>query len=433
MNRQLGFWMALALVMGNMIGSGVFLLPASLAPYGWNAPFGWLFTIAGALCLAYVIARLARALPDAGGPVGFIAMAFGPMTAFVVAWSYLISLWVGIAAISTAAVSYLSTFSPGITAGEGSPALLALGVIWTVTVVNLVGVRSAGGFQVLTMTLKLLPLLAVAVIAAVLFAGDAPVATPFVAEDISATGIGASAALTLWAMLGFESAALGQRRIANADVIVPRATILGALGAGIAYLSVSLAILSYLPAAEVAHSNAPFADFIAAYWGRGPSLFIALFAAISAIGAVNGFVLLQGEIPRAMAADGHLPMWFARTNARGTPVRSLVVSSVIVSLFTIMNSSRSMADLFTFLALLSTGATLILYFFCAAAALKLARDGRMKPQPLLLGIAVLGLIYALWTFHGAGIEATGWAIVLAAAGIPLYLFVRRQKAIVPAE
>ena len=107
----LGFWMAFALVMGSMIGSGVYLLPASLAPFGWNALYGWVFTIAGVLCLAFTLAALARALPKAGGPYGFVLAAFGPLPAFMVGWAYVISIWVANAALTIAAVSYLSVLS----------------------------------------------------------------------------------------------------------------------------------------------------------------------------------------------------------------------------------------------------------------------------------------------------------------------------------
>lgn len=430
--RALGFWMCLALVMGNTIGSGVYLLPASLAPYGWNAIFGWGFTIGGALCLAYVFATLARALPDAGGPFGFVATAFGPLPAFLVSLSYWISVWVANAAISIAAVSYLSLFAPGIASVSGLPAILAVALVWAVTLINLRGARSAGGFQIVTMALKLIPLAAVIVIAVLLIGGvgEAEVA-PFRSADISPSAITATAALTLWAMLGFEAAAVPQGKVDRPEHTIPRATIVGTLLVGLIYILVISAITLLLPADQVAQSNAPFADFITRYWGPTPALFIALFAAISAIGALNGWVLIQGEIPLAMARAGTFPRWFAVTDARDTPIRALALSSLLSSLLILANYTRSMADLFTFMALLSTAATLVLYLSCAAASLWLTHRGLIARSTSFILIASLGALYAIWTFYGAGIEASGWILLLLALGVPLYFVSRRREPVTP--
>lgn len=430
---RLGFWMTLALVMGTMIGSGVFLLPASLAPYGWNALYGWLITITGALCIAYSIAALARAMPASGGILGSIGVAFGPLPAFLVGWSYILSTCVACAAVSIAAVSYLSMFQPSIVAGEGAPAMLALGLVWLVTIVNLVSVRSGGGFQIVTMTLKVLPLIAVAVIGLGLVSTGTPTATPYVAADISLDGIAATAALTLWAMLGFECASLAFNKVDNAASVVPRATLVGALVVGAIYVSVSLFIVAYLPVEAVASSPAPFADFIAAYWGRGPAAFVALFAAISAIGALNGIILLQGEMARALAAKGQLPLWLAVTDGRGTPRRALIIGGLFVSLLSLANFSSTMVELFTFMILLSTSANLVLYFACTAAALWLMYRGAIETRPLFTLLACIGLVYSLWTFEGAGLEASSWTLVLVAAGLPVYMLSRYQKVVVPAE
>ena len=136
--RAFGFWICLALVIGNMIGSGVFLLPAALAPYGWNAILGWGVTIAGALCLAFVFASLARRFPRAGGPYAYTREAFGAAPGFAVAWSYWISVWTANAAISLAAVCYLSHFLPGLAA---APGLVAIGFVWTFTLINCLSLR----------------------------------------------------------------------------------------------------------------------------------------------------------------------------------------------------------------------------------------------------------------------------------------------------
>ena len=432
--RALGFWLCLALVVGNFIGSGIFLLPAQLAPYGWNALFGWVFTIAGALCLAFVFARLTRALPRAAGPYVFVEEAFGPIPAFAVAWSYWIAIWVGNTAIAVAAISYLSLFVPALTATPGLGAAAAAGLLWTLTAVNCASVRLAGVVQLATTLLKLVPLVVVILIAAWLVGeGRAQPQAPLRAEDISLAGVTATAALTLWAMLGVESAAVASRNVRDPDRTVPRATLIGTLLVGLIYILVSTPVGLLLPAEQAAASDAPLADFVARFWSPGLAMLVGLFAAISAIGALNGWVLLQGELPLAMARHGALPAWLGKLSSRATPVRAQILSSSLATALVASNYSRSVAGLFLFMALLSTAATLILYLSCSLAALRLQRTGKVPVSPALTAIASLGALYALWTLAGAGREAIGWGAALLAAGIPVYFLMRRAARSSPSQ
>jgi APA family basic amino acid/polyamine antiporter len=288
--KGLGFWMCTALVVGNMIGSGVFLLPTSLAPYGWNAVFGWILTIAGAICLAFVFAQLARAMPRGGGPYAYTLEAFGRAPAFAVAWSYWISLWVGNAAIAAAAISYLSVFFPAIGQVAGLPAVLTCGAVWVFTAINCRGVREAGAVQVATTVLKLLPLLAVILLAVVLLFQNGPkVLLPFHASDIGVSGLTAAATLTLWGMLGLESATVPADSVEDPERTIPAATLAGTILTGIIYLVVCSAVVLMVPTSIASVSNAPLADFVSLYWGANARDILALFAAISALGALlNG-------------------------------------------------------------------------------------------------------------------------------------------------
>ncbi len=428
--RSFGFWICLALVMGNMIGSGVFLLPASLAPYGWNAIFGWAVTIAGALCLAFVFANLARNFPRAGGPYAYTREAFGPVPGFAVAWSYWISVWTANATIAVAAVSYLSHFLPGLAA---APGLAAIGFVWAFTLINCLSVKGAGEVQLATTVLKLLPLVAaIALTLGIAATGGGGSPPPLPPVEVSWAGITATAALTLWAMVGFESATIPAGHIRDPGKTIPRATMIGTLATGLIYLIACSGVALLLPAEQAASSNAPFADFIGRYWGAGPASFVALFAAISALGALNGWVLIQGEMPVALARDGVFPSWFARRAASGAPVRAHLVSSGLVTALLLLNQSRSMASLFTFMALLSTAASLVAYLSCSLAALRLQGAGRMTRTAALLLAAVAGTIYSVWTLYGAGVEATGWGALLLLSGIPVYLAMRFSRGSSPA-
>lgn len=426
--KQLGLVMATALVVGNMIGSGIFLLPATLAPLGWNSIFGWLLTIAGGLMLAGVFAALSRSLPKAGGPYAYTQEAFGPAAGFLVAWSYWISIWVGNAAVATGAVSYLSVFFPSLSTTVGLHAAVTIAVIWLLTAVNCRGAYLAGSVQLVTTLLKLLPLFAVILLGALVVIGDG--GASIMTYEPSNIGIGpitAAATLTLWGLLGLESATVPAEKVKDPERTIPRATMIGMIVTGIIYLFACSAVILLLPGDQVAASSAPFADFVAAHWGENAGKWLALFAAISGFGALNGWILLQGELPYAMAKGGVFPSYLAKTSARSTPVRAHVASSALLTLVVMMNYAKSMTELFTFVVLLSTTASLFMYFACALAALKLQRDGKLRYSPALFIIAAMAAAYALWTIYGAGREAVSWGFVLLLAGLPVYFIMRRRR------
>lgn len=426
----------MALVVGSMIGSGIFLLPANLAPYGRNAIIGWIVTIAGSMCLAAVFAAFARAFPKASGPYDYVRTALGQPTAFLVMWSYWISTWVTNAAISIAAVSYLSTLAPDVFARTGVAPLSAIGFVILFASIAISGARTAGKVQIATSILKVMPLLAAIVIAIVVLASHGPIADPGPAP-ISLNGIAGAAALTLWAMLGFEAATIPARRVVNPERNIPRATIYGTLIAGLIYLAASGAVFLLLPASVAASSSAPFADLVSRYWGATAGTLVVLFAVISCLGALNGWVFLVGEIPATLAERGVFPRWFGKLNARGMPSRAQLLGSALSIALIAANFTRGLTELFGFMALLATVATLVLYLVAGVAALRLTALGTL-PRGLLTVLAVVGTLYALWTMYGAGFEAVAWGAVLLATAIPVYLVMRwrgasRAAADAPAE
>lgn len=424
--KPLGLWMCTALVVGNMIGSGVFMLPASLAPFGWNAVIAWVLTIGGSLCLAYVFASLARTFPRGGGPFAYTEEAFGRTAGFLVAWAYWISVWVANAAIAIAAVSYFSVFAPGLAKTPGLPAVATVAVVWGATAINCAGARSAGWTQVATTILKLVPLVAVAGLAFSVLLKKGPAAiTPFEPAALSGGSITAAAALTLWALLGVETATVPADKVRDPARTIPRATLMGTAFAGGIYLVVSSGVLLLTPVSVLQGSNAPFVDFIAFHGGGDFRLALAAFASISALGALNGWSLVQGELPAAMAREGVFPAWFGKTSANGTPVRAHLASSALVTILVLMNYARSMADAFTFMALLSTTATLFAYLFCSLAVLRLQGQGRMDRSRALGVVAAVAAVYSVWTFYGAGWSVTLWGLALLAAGAPVYVLMRR--------
>jgi len=417
--RQLGFWVAMALVVGNMIGSGFFLLPATLAPFGWNGVAGWLVTTAGALCLAVVFGSLARAHPRAGGPYAYSRLAFGPFTAFVVAWSYWVSMWVGNVAIAVGVVAPLATLWPAIAPWS---AAITLAMVWSLTAINCFGTKTVGYIQLTTTILKFLPLAAVVLLATVVLAGGGGEAAPALELDrlhfTGGTGIAAAAALVLWSFLGLESATVPAERVENPSRTIPRATLAGVVVTGVVYTFVCSSVALMMPVEQIANSGAPMAEFIGAHWGGPAATLIALFAAIAAFGTLNGWVLMQGELPWAMARDGVFPSWLAKLSRFGTPARAHIVASLLLTAVLALNYTRTMTDLFGFLILIATTASLVAYLVCSLAAVKLGVGRTAVP------VFLLAALFSLWAIWGAGPEAMRWGAVLLASGIPLYFLMR---------
>lgn len=317
-SRPLGPWSATALVVGSMIGSGVFLLPASLAHYGGVSLIGWAITLAGAMALAVVFARLAMRWPHTGGPYVFARNAFGNLTGFLVAWSYWISIWCATAAIAVAFAGSVGALFPPATATPTRAAALALGSLWICVGINLLGVREAGRAQLVLTVLKFAPLLAFACIA-IWFIEPARFVPFNPSGESMPAAINATVALSLWALLGLETATVPAGAIDNPERTIPRATVIGTLLAGIATVLAVTAVLGLLPAEQLKASQAPMVDAASALWGRWAGIGIALVAAVSCIGALNGWVLVSGQVPLAAARDGLLPAPFARVDRSDTP------------------------------------------------------------------------------------------------------------------
>lgn len=429
--RGLGFWMCLALVIGNMIGSGVFLLPASLAPYGVNSIFGWLVTAAGSVLLAFVFARLARSYPDAAGPYVYPRKAFGEAAGFLTAWGYWMAVWIGNAAVVTGTVAYLSELVPAIKQTVGGPAIASCAIIWILTFLNWRGVRQMGAVQIVTTILKVMPLLAIVVLAIVLLGkGDASVirVDP---QPLSLAAVTASATLTLWAFLGLESATVPAGSVIDPEKTIPRATLWGTAISTVLYVLACSTIVLLLPSAELAQSTAPFADVVRMFWGGNAAALLALFAFISGFGALNGWILVHGEMPAALARAGVFPKFFARQSKYGTPGTSLFITGGLLTIVVLFNYTDSMVTVFTKMLLISTLSTLVTYLSCSVAALKLAWQGDLGLKGKSLGVlsvvAILGAIYSIWTIFGAGLEAFYWGIGLLAAGVPVYVVMKNLR------
>jgi len=431
LKRSMGLWMATALVIGNMVGSGIFLLPASLAAVaGPISIFGWVFTGIGAMLLALVFARLGRAMPRTGGPYAYARRAFGDFIGFQTAWGYWIAAWAGNAAIAVAFVGYLAVFWPNLGTNNLLAALVGIGVIWLLTAVNVMGTRETGAVQVATTILKFVPLAVIGVIG--LFFFKSSNVTPF-APDGTWSAISAAAPLTLWAFIGLESATVAAGEVKDPERNIPRATIYGTLAATVVYIIGTIAVMGVIPTETLAGSTSPFADAAGVMFGGSWDKVIALVALASTFGALNGWIMLQGRVPLAAAEDGLFPEQFAKVHGeRRTPVFGLVISSVLVSGLMLMNYTKGLVDAFTFIILLATLTTLVPYAYSAAAQAHLYftereifERGRFVRDTVIAGLA---FAYSVWAITGSGKDIIAKGFILLLAGIPVYVLMKWWQA-----
>jgi basic amino acid/polyamine antiporter, APA family len=371
--------------------------------------------------------------PRVGGPYAYTRMGFGDFAGFWIGWGYWISVWTGNAALAVALVSYLQGIVPVLGQYHWLSALVAIGVIWLVTWINLLGIKQAGIFQVITTIMKLVPLVAMAVLG--LFYVNWNHFLPFNMSGMPPiAAVTAVASLTLWAFLGVESATIPADDVENPGTTIPRATVLGTLVTALVYILSFVAVMGIIPLAILAKSSAPYADAAGLIWGRWAFYVVAIGAVISCLGNLNGFTLIQGQVPMAAAQDRLFPKLFGSMSKRGVPWFGVTISSVLVTLLLVFNysGSSSLVQIFTFIILLATLTTLVPYAFCAMAELLLLIQHRSEFNPKrLIGSSVIGIvafIYAVWTVYGSGAQTVLLGFLLLLLGLPVYVWLRKQQA-----
>ncbi|MET8752736.1 amino acid permease [Streptomyces sp. NPDC004667] len=434
--RRFGLPIAICLVMGNIIGGGIFLLPASVAPFGTVSLVAFAVLTAGAIALALVFGRLAERHPQTGGPYVYVRAAFGDFAGFLAAYSYWITTWVSNAALAVAAVGYLGVLFPAFGAHRWSMCLAALAVQWLPALANLAGTRYVGAVQLVATVLKLAPLLLVAV--GGLFFFDPANLGPFRATDQSPVGaVSASAAILLFSYLGMESAAVSAGEVRDPARNVGRATILGTAGAAVVYLLGTLSVFGLVAHEKLVSSQAPFSDAVnAMFGGTWGGTAVACAAVISMVGALNGWTLLSAQTPYAAARDGLFPKVF-ETKRRGVPVVGVLVTTGLASALTVYNYTAGSGGVFEMLVLVTTFTATVPYLLSTAAQLYFLASGRserVRRGQLVRDavLAALAFAFSMWLVAGSGYAAVYQGVLFLFAGVLLYALMAARKHRLPA-
>jgi APA family basic amino acid/polyamine antiporter len=429
-DKKLGLGILTALVVGNMIGSGVFLLPAALAAFGSISLLGWAFTAVGAILLALVFARLSSATPATGGPYAFCRDAFGDFVGFQAAYCYWIYAWVGNAAITVAFVGYLSFFIPALGAEPSLRLLAMIATVWILTGISIYSIFHAGMVQIVLTVLKVIPLLLIGFVG--LFYIEWQNFQPFNTTTMpNWQALMGAATLTLWAFIGMESATIPAGNAENPEKNIPRATVMGVVVVAAIYLLGSFSIMGVMSNAELVKSNAPYADAAIKMFGNGwVAAFVGVGAALSALGALNGWIMVQAQVPMAAARDGLFPKIFSKTTKHGAPYVGLIISSILISVLLIMSQSDSLVEQFTFIILLSTMTVLIPYAYTTIGEIIIFVKHREKFNGQRFGKAVilssLAFLYVLWAIAGAGMDVVYFGVLVLLLGTPLYVWLKAR-------
>ncbi len=430
MHKKLSLSVLTSLVVGNMIGSGIFLLPSSLAQYGSITILSFIATAVGAMLLACVFSKLSTLFPKTGGPYVYCKEGFGDFIGFQVAYNYWIYMWAGNAAVAVALSGYLKFFIPSIAHSSFYLFLTSTTTIWFLTLINIKGVHLAGRFQLMLTILKVLPLLLIASIG-VFFIDVSNLLQFNISTESNLSAFSGGAMLTLWAFLGLESASIPADNVLNPKRDIPLATIFGTLLTAIVYILATISIMGVVPMTELQQSTAPFALLAEKIMGPVGMYIIGLCAIISCVGALNGWILLQGHIPYAAAKDKMFPSAFGKLSKNGVPVFGTVISTILINILLFLNYNKSLVEQFTLIISLATLSALIAYIYTSASefTIYLKHPDKVNREHVrkTLAVSSLAFIYSFWALFGAGPQTVFYGTLLMFSSVPLFGWMQWKK------
>ena len=423
--KKIGFWRGWSIAVGCAIGSGVFMMPTLLAPYGMLGMAGWLVAGGGTLLVALSLSRLVRRVPKIGGPYAYVHEGLGHFAGFLIAWTYWIACIAAVSGIAIAFVGYLGVFIPEITNSRILSLVFALGLIWSIFALNIRSLEDSSKFQVVSTILKILPLLFMIVMG---FAHMQPDNLPdYNPTDLHPAALLATVTtLVMWSFVGIETASVPAHNMAEPEKTIPKVLVAAVLTILTIYLLVSFAIALVVPADELMVSTAPFALAATKIMGPVGAALITFGALISTLGSLNANALTAGNVALAAAKDSLLPDRFATLSKNGTPGFAFIISGLFVSVLLFLNYTKGLVAAFTFMAMLSTLSTLMAYAFCAVAEFYFLKNDRPGPErSKAIGLAIAAFLYAFFAIWGAGTEIVFYSFMLILIGMPIYALVKK--------
>ncbi len=432
--RTLGITSATGLVVGSIVGTGVFTMPAVLAGAGTMSLVVLGVIAVGAVLLGVLFGQLTKRVPHSdGGLYAYSRHEFGDFAGYLVGWSYWISAWAGNAAIVASWVFYVdSLFGFKRVSGFENWGIALFG-LWVPAIINLIGVRQMAWFQNVTVVLKFLPLLFVGVVGW-FFVRSVNFGSFNASGGSLYSGIGIAAGVALFSFIGVEAAAVTAKRVRDPGRNVGRASVLGTAASAILYVLVTAAVFGLVPHHALLNNGAPFVNAFQSIFPHGdwPGRFIAALAVVSGIGALNGWTLIVTETSRAIANDDLFPRPFAWADRNDTAWFGIVVGTVLPSALMLWRyESGSGLTIFNYLVDLTVVTVAIPYFFSAIAQLTYLVSGRRRAHGWLLArdlsVAGASVLFSMWVTFASGYQVVYQALVVVLAGLVLYGFLNARR------
>jgi APA family basic amino acid/polyamine antiporter len=424
-HKEIGFWRGWSIAVGCAIGSGVFMMPTLLAPYGMLGLAGWLIAGGGTLLVALSLSRLVRRIPKIGGPYAYVQAGLGSFAGFLIAWTYWIACIAAVSGIAIAFVGYLGVFVPQITDSRILSLLCALALVWSIVMLNVRSLESSSRFQLVSTLIKILPLLFMIILG---FSFMEPANLPEVnPTDLHPAALLATVTtLVMWSFVGIETATVPADNMVEPEKTIPRVLVAAVLSILTIYLLVSMAVALLVPADELMNSTAPFALAASKVIGPAGAALITLGALVSTLGSLNANTLTAGNVALAAAKDNLLPEQFKRLSDSGTPQFAYIVSGLFISALLTLNYTKGLVAAFTFMAMLSTLSTLMAYAFCAVAEFYFLKSDQPGPERTrAIGLSIATFTYAFFAIYGAGWEIVFYSFMLILMGMPIYALVKK--------
>jgi APA family basic amino acid/polyamine antiporter len=434
--HSLGLTSATGLVIGSIVGTGVFTMPAVLAGAGTMGIAVLAVIAVGAMLLAVLFGQLTKRVPNSdGGLYAYSRHEFGDFAGYLVGWCYWVQAWAGNAAIVVSWVFYVDAlFGWGHNTGMENWIIAMFG-LWVPAVINLVGVRQMAWFQNITVVLKFLPLLFVGVIG--WFFVTSAHFGPFNATGGSLySGIGIAAGVALFSFIGVEAAAITAKRVKDPRRNVMRASMIGTALSALLYVLVTAVVMGLVSHHTLVNTGSPFVNAFDAMFPHNAwaGKFIAGIAVISGIGALNGWTLIVTETSRAIAQDDLFPRPFAWSDRKGTAWFGILVGTALPSLLLLWSyNTKAGLTVFTYLVDLTVVTVAIPYFMSAIAQLTYLVSRRRRVQGWALArdlmVAGISVLFSMWVTFASGYQVVYQALVVILAGLILYAFLnaRRQR------
>lgn len=426
---EIGPLKATSLVAGNMIGSGVLLAPAILAPYGSLSIVGWILTTIGALALALTFSYLSRWIPKSGGPYAFARHVFGDFVGFQMAWGYWISTWCGSVSLLVGGLQYMSILCHDLTANKEFCMLFCITIVALFTFINLRGLKESTLCEVIVVVIKILPLIIIAFVGIFYVDFSNIFSVKGIKNSDPFIALGAMAPVLLWGFIGLESATVPSDNVKNPNKTIPMATISGVLITAFIYICGAIVIAGLIPQGELLASKAPYVDAGKKLFGKCGEMIMIITGAAGIYGSLNGWMLIQGQVPYAAAKEGLFPKYFLKTNKYGAPYGIWIGSLLMVVVF-LLTYQPSLVEHVKILIEVSVLAMLLPYFYSAVAFcyLSVCKKKELSTLEKVL-LVILGFISILYTFLailGSGTQMVFLSTILFLLSVPFYCFVKQK-------